>query len=121
MTKTKSTTKRPGKRVYRITFFNQGTLYEVYAKQVNQGELFGFIELKELVFGNHSLVVDPAEERLKNEFSGVRTTYIPMHSILRIDEVEKEGIGKIREITTKHSNNVALFPGPIYTPTSTVE
>ncbi len=105
-------------RIFRVTFYNQaGSVYEIYAKNVNYGELFGFIEISDLVFGHTSeLVVDPAEERLKNEFSGVKVTYIPMHAVLRIDEVEKEGIAKIREVS-KGTSNVTPFPMPIYTPT----
>jgi hypothetical protein len=52
-------------------------------------------------------LVDPAEERLKNEFSGVKRSYIPMHSIIRIDEVEKEGPAKISEFK---GEKVAQFP-----------
>lgn len=103
-------------RIYRVTFYCQNTIYEIYAKEIMQGELFGFVELSNLVFGNTSeLVVDPSEERLKSEFSGVKSTYIPMHSILRIDEVEKEGIAKIREIS-KNATNITQFPVPVYTP-----
>jgi hypothetical protein len=60
--------------------------------------MFGFLEVEEFVFGETTaLVVDPSEEKLKTEFSDVKRTYIPMHSVLRIDEVNKEGVGKITE------------------------
>ena len=73
-------------------FVNQGKVYEVYARKVGQGRLFGFIEVEELVFGERStVVVDPGEERIKSEFTGVKCTMLPMHSILRIDEVKKQG------------------------------
>lgn len=104
--------------IYRISFYSQGTIYELYAKKINQGSLFGFVELSDIVFGaTSSVVVDPAEERLKNEFNGVKKTYIPMHAVLRIDEVDKEGTSKVHEISNKHVNNVSPFPIPIYTPT----
>lgn len=99
--------------LYRVKFFSQDKIYEVYARDVFQGEMYGFIVLEELVFDtNSSLVVDPSEEKLKSEFEGVRQTIIPMHSIIRIDEVEKRGTAKIREI----EGNVAHFPSPVYTP-----
>ncbi|GMU76868.1 MAG: hypothetical protein AMXMBFR45_23590 [Gammaproteobacteria bacterium] len=102
------------RRLYRISFVNQGKVYEIYARSVTQGGLFGFIEVEKLVFGERSTVVlDPAEERIKSEFSGVRRSYIPMHSVLRIDEVEKEGVSKI---TRAEGGNVAQFPMPVYTP-----
>ena len=82
--------------IFKIMFVNQGKVYEVYARKVGQGRLFGFIEVEELVFGERTtVVVDPGEERIKSEFTGVKCTMLPMHSILRIDEVKKQGISKI--------------------------
>lgn len=102
------------KMVYRVIFINHGKTYEIYAREVSQGAMFGFIEIGDLVFGEKSaLLVDPSEERLKSEFSGVKRFYVPMHAVVRIDEVEKEGTGKISEIST---GNVTPFPG-IYPPT----
>lgn len=104
----------PARHFYKILFMNQGRVYEVYARSVSQGGLFGFVEIEELVFGERSTVVlDPGEERIKSEFAGVKRTYIPMHAILRIDEVEKEGISKISKV---EGGNVAQFPVPVYTP-----
>ena len=80
------------KSTYRVSFHNQGKVYEIYARKVHQSGLFGFIEIEDLVFGEKSsVVVDPSEEKLESEFSGVQRTYIPMHSMIRIDEVEKTG------------------------------
>ncbi len=101
------------KRTFRVTFHNQGKVYEVYAREVHQSGLFGFIEIEDLVFGEKtSLVVDPTEENLKSEFAGVERTYIPMHSVIRIDEVEKSGPAKIIEADGT-SGNIAPFP--VYT------
>jgi len=84
--------------VYRIIFFNNGKTYEIYARKVNQLQLYGFIEVEQIVFNERtSLVVDPSEEKLKTEFEGVLKTNIPMHSVIRIDEVEKQGTAKIAE------------------------
>ncbi len=103
------------KSIYRILFINQGKLYELYARSIYQGELYGFIEVEELLFGERSSVlVNLAEERLQNEFSGVQRTFLPLHYILRIDEVEREGISKIRPI--EGSDNVMPFPQPILPP-----
>jgi hypothetical protein len=101
------------KHIYRIQFFNQGQVYEVYAKQVSQGTMFGFVEIEQLIFGERSqVVVDPSEEKLKSEFQGVKRTYIPMHAVIRIDEVEKEGMAKISDAKGK----VTPFPMPMYGP-----
>lgn len=102
------------RHLYKVIFVSQGKVYEIYARSVTQGTLFGFIEVERLVFGERSTVVlDPSEERIKTEFAGVRRTYLPMHSILRIDEVEKQGISKV---TAAETGNVTPFPVPIYTP-----
>jgi hypothetical protein len=102
--------------IFKIMFVNQGKVYEVYARKVAQGRLFGFIEVEELVFGERSTVVlDPGEERIKSEFQGVKCTMLPMHSILRIDEVKKQGTAKISAL--EGGSNVAQFPMGLFQPT----
>ncbi|MGD9387007.1 MAG: DUF1820 family protein [Gammaproteobacteria bacterium] len=102
------------RHIYKVLFLNQGKVYEIYARSVSQGELFGFLAVEELVFGERStVVVDPAEERIRSEFAGVTRSYIPLHAVLRVDEVEKQGVSKISAI---EGGNVAQFPLPVYTP-----
>ncbi len=101
------------KNTYKVIFINQGKVYEIFAHQVYQAELYGFVVIEDLVFGERtSVVVDPSEERLKSEFESVKRTYIPMHAVIRIDEVEKEGVAKITDMGDK----IAQFPTPLYTP-----
>ena len=101
--------------IFKIMFVNQGKVYEVYARKVSQGRLFGFIEVEDLTFGERSAVLlDPAEERIKSEFEGVKCTMLPMHSILRIDEVKKQGVSKISAL--EGGGNVAQFPMGLYQP-----
>jgi len=98
--------------LYRITFANQEAVYEIYARKICESEIFGFLEVEDFVFGeNSSVVVDPSEERLKIEFSSVKRTYIPMHAVFRIDEVDKQGVAKVRE-KSKNDNRVSVFPVP---------
>ena len=105
------------KNLFRVVFMSQGQVYEIYAREVGHGEMFGFIEIEQLVFGERTtVVVDPSEEKIKSEFEHVIRTYLPMHSIIRIDEVEKQGASKI----SKLEGNVAQFPMPIYTPSDKV-
>jgi hypothetical protein len=103
------------KPIYKVIFLNQGKVYEIYARRVTQtGALFGFVEVEEIVFdARKSLVVDPAEERIQIEFAGVKKTYLPMHYVLRIDEVEKQGVSKI---TSAEGGNVTQFPVAVYPP-----
>jgi hypothetical protein len=100
--------------IFKIMFVNQGKVYEIYARKVGQGRLFGFIEVEGLTFGERSTVLlDPGEERIKAEFQGVNCTMLPMHSILRIDEVKKQGQAKVSAL---EGGNVAQFPMSMYQP-----
>lgn len=99
------------KTLFRITFANQDSVYEVYARSIKESDIFGFLEVEELVFGEQTaLVVDPSEERLKMEFNGVKRTFIPMHSLFRIDEVDKQGPAKVKD-KIGFDNKVSPFPG----------
>jgi len=102
--------------IYKIIFVNQGKVYEIYARKVSHGTLFGFVEVEELGFGGRSSVVlDPGEERLKSEFAGVARSYLPLQSIIRIDEVRKHGVSKIHAL---EGANVAQFPVSLLPPSA---
>ena len=78
--------------IYRVRFFNQNEVYEIYAKHVFQSDLWGFLEVEEFVFGERTqMIVDPAEEKLKTEFGDIKRSFIPIQAVVRIDEVEKKG------------------------------
>ncbi len=95
--------------LYRISFYNQGQIYEIFAKQVYQSDLWNFLEVEEFVFDTRSeIVIDPSEEKLKNEFASVKRSYIPMHSIIRIDEVSERGNAKVNNI--KSNDKIAHLP-----------
>jgi hypothetical protein len=84
------------KLLYRVMFVNQQQIYELYAKRVYQAELFGFVVIEDFVFGEtSSIVIDPAEEKLRGEFENIKRSFVPMHEIIRIDQVERRGIAKI--------------------------
>ena len=87
------------KQLFKVIFMSQGQVYEIYARSVRHGDLFGFVEVEKLVFGERTtVVVDPSEEKIKTEFENVRRTYLPLHSIIRIDEVDKQGASKVSKI-----------------------
>ena len=99
------------KSVYRVLFHSQGQVYEVYAHNIYQSDLYGFVEIEDYTFGNRSqMLIDPSEDRLRNEFEGVQRSFVPMHAIVRIDEVEKEGVAKI---TDSKGDKVTPFPLPV--------
>jgi hypothetical protein len=104
----------PPSHLYKVVFHAQGKVYEIYARKVGHGTLFGFVEVEELIFGERSaVVVDPSEEKIKAEFEGVKRTFLPLHLVIRIDEVRKQGISKV---SSTDASNVTQFPYPVYTP-----
>ena len=100
-------------QIYKISFINRGKVYELYAQIVRQSDLYGFIEIEGLIFDETSgVVIDPTEEKLKSEFDGVNRTLVPMHAVIRIDEVKKKGQSKILDMDK--NTNITPFPGSIY-------
>ena len=99
-------------KIYRISFYNQGDIYELHAHEIHQGNMYAFLEIEGIIFGERSaIVVDPAEEKLKSEFEGVTRTYIPLQAVIRIDEVEREGSNKIIAADA-HNGKVMSFLSP---------
>jgi hypothetical protein len=100
------------KTLYKITFLNAGRIYELYARTVSAGTLWGFTEVAELGFDVHDgVVIDPTEERLRDEFGDTRVLHLPMQSIVRVEEVEKKGQSAIRDAATGEKV-VTPFPMP---------
>ncbi|MBA4503474.1 DUF1820 family protein [Marinobacterium marinum] len=94
-------------RLYRVSFVNQDQVYEVYVRHVYPSDMWGFIQLEGFVFGSRSeVLVDPGEEKLKQEFADVNACYVPMQAIIRIDDVKTEGVARISEAR----GNVMAFP-----------
>lgn len=93
--------------VYKIIFIQLGEIYEVFANQIYQSDMYGFIEVEDYIFNkDKQLVVDPAAEKLKNEFNKVERSYIPINAIIRIDEVVESGEATIKE----NKDSVTPFP-----------
>ena len=77
--------------------------------------MYGFVIVEDIVFGEKSaIVVDPAEEKLRTEFEGVNRSFIPMHEIIRIDQVKKRGTAKI--ISSAKGSSDAAGVSRIYSP-----
>lgn len=107
------------KPIYKVIFHHQGQVVELYARHVSQGSLFGFVEVEELIFGARSqVVVDPGEDSLKNEFAGAKRIYLPLHAVIRIDEVEREGVSRMRA-GGEGGGEVRPFPVPMFPPGGT--
>ena len=103
--------------IYRVIFNNQGEVYELYTRYIFQSEMYGFIEVEELLF-DESLISDASDEseakvsfdKLKLEFTGVKRSFIPLPSIIRVDEMEKPGVVKVSPSKDDPAGNVRHFP-----------
>jgi|TARA_B110001452_G_C15132040_1_gene394422 hypothetical protein len=107
--------------IYRVIFNNQSEVYELYTRYIFQSEMYGFIEVEELLF-DESLISDASDEaeakisfdKLKLEFTGVKRSFIPLPSVIRIDEMEKPGVVKVSPSKENMTGNVRHFPSPIF-------
>lgn len=99
------------KKLYKVTFNNQGKVYELYCRQVASSGLWGYTEISQLVFEPaSSLVVDPTEEKLRDEFGHTKVLHLPMHAVVKIEEVEQRGTLAIRDAVT--GEKITPFPLP---------
>ena len=96
-------------KLYRIAFLNHGKVYELFCSGVNSSHLLGFVEVAGLEFDEKdSLVIDPTEEKMRDEFEGVEVLHLPMHSVLRVEQVKKKGQAVIRD--RESGEKVMPFP-----------
>ena len=97
------------KPLFKVIFINHGKVYELFSQRVGSSSLWGFIEVADLVFeAGEGLVVDPTEEKMRQEFGGARVLHLPIQAVLRVEEVEKRGKCLIRDRET--GENVTPFP-----------
>lgn len=103
--------------IYRVIFNNQGEVYELYTRYIYQSEMYGFVEVEELLFDDSQIsdALDETEakanfDKLKLEFAGVKRSFIPLPSINRIDEMEKPGVVKVSPSKDDPTGNVRHFP-----------
>jgi hypothetical protein len=99
------------KPLYKVVFHNHGKVYELYARHVAASSIWGFVEVSGLVFDLHAgVVVDPTEERLRDEFGTTRALHLPMQAVVRVEEVEKKGQSAIRDA---ESGEKVVTPFPL--------
>jgi hypothetical protein len=99
------------KSLFKVVFLNHGKVYELYAEGVVSSGLWGFIEVSGLVFEtSDGIVVDPTEERMRDEFAGATAMHLPIQSVLRVEEVETRGKCLIRD--RQSGEKVTPFPIP---------
>jgi len=86
-------------KLFKVSFLNQGKVYELYCRSVSGSEMaYGFVEVSGLVFeADDAVVIDPTEERLREEFADVEVLHLPVHAIIRVEQVRKRGTAVIRD------------------------
>lgn len=95
--------------LYRVAFHNHGKVYEVYCNSVSSSALWGFLEIAGMVFdSSEAVVVDPTEEKMREEFADVEVLHIPLHGVLRVEQVRNKGKARIRD--RESGEKVTPFP-----------
>lgn len=75
--------------IYRIIFTQLETLQEIYAQYLSEETLMGFIEADTLLeFDSEQHLINPKE---------VRRCYIPLHNIVRIDEISVHNDSEVKD------------------------
>lgn len=101
--------KADNEKLFRIAFLNHGKVYELFCTGVCTSGLLGFVEVSGLSFSEKdSVVVDPTEEKMRDEFDGVEILHLPLHSVLRVEQVAKRGSSVIRD--RESGEKVTPFP-----------
>jgi hypothetical protein len=97
-------------KLFKVSFHNRGQVYELFCRKVLSSDLsYGFVELTDLVFeADGGVVIDPTEERLREEFEDVEVLHLPINSVVRIEQVRKRGTAAIRD--TKSGEKVTQLP-----------
>jgi hypothetical protein len=97
------------KPLFRVAFHNHGKVYELYCERVVSSDIWGFVEISGLQFAaGDALVVDPTEERIRDEFKDVEVLHVPMHGVLRVEQVKQRGQSVIRD--RESGEKVTPFP-----------
>ena len=97
------------KSLFKVVFLNHGKVYELFAEGVVSSGLWGFVEVSDLVFEtSNGIVVDPTEEKMRDEFVDAKTLHLPIQSVLRVEEVQKRGKCLIRD--RQSGEKVTPFP-----------
>lgn len=76
--------------IFRVKFTEHNETFVVFCKFISEESLVGFLELDEIFIPESALTEDdsPAMDALKKDLSGVQRMYLPLHVIIRVDEVE---------------------------------
>jgi hypothetical protein len=77
------------KKLFKVQFLhNQKEIKTIYANKINPSSFLGLIEVSDIVFIDSSeILINPDDEKIRKEFKDVERTFLPINTIIRIDEV----------------------------------
>lgn len=78
-------------------------LLTFYAKAVNPSSYIGLIEISDIMFMDSDILINPEDEKIRKEFKGVKRTFLPLSSIIRIDEIEEVKSSVLKVIPKKET------------------
>lgn len=90
--------------LFKVVFLQHDELHEVYARSVSESSMMHFVEVEALVLDapasseSGSPTQSKAQARLRSTYADVQRIYLPIQTILRIEEVHHVGTANIHSI-----------------------
>ena len=89
--------------LFKVVFLQHDELHEVYARSVSESSMMHFIEVEALVLdapvSSQSGSLPPSSEaRLRSTYADVQRIYLPIQTVLRIEEGHHVGTANIHSI-----------------------
>lgn len=77
------------KKLYKVQFIDEKKEVKIiHANHVNPSSFLGLIEISDIIFIDSSdILINPDDEKIRKEFKNVEKTFLPIGTILRIDEI----------------------------------
>jgi hypothetical protein len=80
--------------VYRTIFTHLDQVYTIYSQGVSEETLVGFIELDSILLVTQDIILSSenqtAHEPFMKQIESIKRTYVPMHAVVRIDEMTRK-------------------------------
>lgn len=87
-------------KYYKVQFYDsKKEIMTFFAKKLNPSSFLGLIEVSEILFMDSEIIINPDDEKVRKEFNGVSKTFLPLNTIVRIDEIDQNR-GKVLKLLT---------------------
>jgi len=80
------------KKLFKVVFIDEDkTIQTIHSLKLNPSSFLGLVEISDIVFiGRSEIIISPDDGKMKAKFKNVERSYIPLNSIVRIDELSLE-------------------------------